>query len=319
MKVRAVSGKDFRMMKFVSEEPIYKGLSTDKKFRAMDLRGKAYLLRIAPIDRYEQRKRDYEYTRQFLPLNVPMCEPLAFGIRNGEVYSIQKWIEGTDLQEVLPTFSPERQYAWGAEAGRTLRQMHRLPTPARLEAWEVVFRQKVDTLLEDYQNAVFRFPHEQVLIDCILQKTPCATGRPRAYLHGDYHVGNLMLGKDGTLYAIDFTSGVCCDPWMDFGSIAVSVRTSPAFACGLIDGYFDEVVPESFWDCLALYTCFRVLSYFTVSSRRIWDERYRKQILALAEDVLRWHCNMTLAVPTWYQPACRIKEPTFRRNFNKRR
>lgn len=288
-------------MEFVSKSPIHKGFSVDKKFRVRNRQGDEYLLRISPMECYQKRRQDYDYTLRFLPLGLPMCVPIEFGICDEGVYSLQKWIEGIDLLELLPSLSYGGQYTYGMETGRTLNRLHKLPVPEHLDSWESVFCQKAEEIIGRYQKSPVQFPKAQILINFIRENTHYVVGRPRVYLHGDYHVGNLMKGEDGKLYMIDFSSGICCDPWMDFGCIAVSASECPGFACGMIDGYFDGDIPAQFWMLLAVYTCCQILRFFT-SSRRIQILSCRQKILSLSENMLHWYDNMHLAIPTWYRP-----------------
>lgn len=289
------------MMEFVSKFPIQKGLSVDKKFRVRDRQGEEYLLRIAPMECYQRRRQDYEYTLRFLTLGLPMCEPLEFGTCDEGVYSLQRWIKGIDLQEFLPLLSYDKQYTYGMEAGKALNRLHKLPVSENLNSWESVFCQKVEEIIGYYLKSPVQFSNAQLLIDFIQKNIRCVAGRPRVYLHGDYHVGNLMHGGNDKLYIIDFSSGICCDPWKDFGCISVSAREFPGFACGMIDGYFEGEIPARFWMLLAVYTCCQILYLFT-SSRRIQNLSCQQKILSLAENVLHWYDNMHLAIPIWYRP-----------------
>lgn len=288
-------------MEFISKSPIHKGFSFDNKFRVRDHQGNEYLLRIAPMECYQSRLQDYEYTLRFLPLGLPMCEPVEFGLCNEGVYSLQKWIEAIDLQEFLPSLSYDGRYTYGVEAGKTLNQLHRLPASQHLDSWEPVFCKKAEELIWRYLKAPVQFSKLQILINFIRENTRYMAGHPRVYLHGDYHVGNLMLGGSGKLYNIDFSSGICCDPWMDFGCIAVSASEWPGFACGMIDGYFDGDIPAKFWVLLAVYTCYQLLRFFK-SSRRIQNLNCQRKVLSLCENMLHWYDNMHLTIPTWYRP-----------------
>ena len=49
---------------------------------------------------------------------------------------------------------------------------------------------------------------------------------------------------------IDLSFG---DPWEEFNRIVWSAQVSTPFASGMIDGYFDNEVPDLFWKLLALY------------------------------------------------------------------
>lgn len=61
--------------------------------------------------------------------------------------------------------------------------------------------------------------------------------RPQCFQHGDYHIGNMMVDQDG-LAIIDFDRYDFGDPWEEFNRIVWCAQTAPAFACGMVDGYF---------------------------------------------------------------------------------
>lgn len=48
---------------------------------------------------------------------------------------------------------------------------------------------------------------------------------------------------------IDMTSET---PWEEFNRMIFTASLSPALACGQIDSYFEENIPEKFWTMLAL-------------------------------------------------------------------
>lgn len=57
-------------------------------------------------------------------------------------------------------------------------------------------------------------------------------GRPRTYQHGDYHIGNMMIGDDKQLYIIDFNRNDFGDPWEEFNRIVWCAPNTPLFATG---------------------------------------------------------------------------------------
>ena len=77
-------------------------------------------------------------------------------------------------------------------------------------------------------------------------------GRPQTFQHGDYLIGNLMIGSDSSLYIIDFNRCDFGDPWEEFNRIVWCAQKAPVFASGMVDGYFDGAVPADFWRLLAL-------------------------------------------------------------------
>ena len=113
--------------RFVSAEPIEKGWSEDKKYCVTDADGEKFLLRITQIERYETRKALFSMLEQVAALDIPMCLPIAFGTCADGVYSLQSWIDGEDLEAVLPLLSATEQYVLGLKSGEILRKMHSIP------------------------------------------------------------------------------------------------------------------------------------------------------------------------------------------------
>ena len=58
-----------------------------------------------------------------------MCKPLEFGTSDEGVYSIQTWIDGVDVEENVHNLTCEEQYSYGFEAGRILKEIHKIPAP----------------------------------------------------------------------------------------------------------------------------------------------------------------------------------------------
>ena len=118
--------------KFISRRLIDKGWSQDKKYCVVYAQGNKFLLRISPIEQYEQKKREYEFMSQVAALGVPMCKPLEFGTSDEGIYSIQTWIDGVDAEETIHNLTKEEQYSYGFEAGKILKEIHKIPAPKEL-------------------------------------------------------------------------------------------------------------------------------------------------------------------------------------------
>jgi len=113
--------------RFVTRELIDKGWSGDQKYCVTDEQGHRFLLRVSPIEQYDRRKKEYELMCQVAALGVPMCEPLEFGTSDEGVCSIQTWIDGVDAEENVHDLTDVEQYSYGFEAGRILKEIHRIP------------------------------------------------------------------------------------------------------------------------------------------------------------------------------------------------
>ena len=285
----------------VSRTPIEKGWSGDKKFCAVTKNGESYLLRISPPDRLERKRREYENMRKVASLEIHMCLPMEFGTCAEGAYSILSWIDGTDAERAIMSMNTAEQYRYGWDAGQILAKIHTVPAPADIPDWEDRFNAKIDRKIAMYENCGLKYEQGgEAFLAYIAQNRYLLNGRPQSYQHGDYHIGNMMIDRNGTLTVIDFDRDDYGDPWEEFNRIVWCAQAAPAFACGMVDGYFDGNVPIEFWKLLALYICSNTLSSlpWAIPFGEGEIQVMRKQ----AAQVLQWYNGMRSVIPGWYQP-----------------
>ncbi len=294
-------------MQFVKKDRIDKGWSGDQKYRVQTETGEVLLLRVSPYEQYERKARQFHRMQSVAALEIPMCRPLNFGecqeadFPDGRgVYSLQSWIDGDDAEAIIPTLTPEAQYTYGREAGRILRRIHTIQAPPEIEAWEKRFNRKIDRKMQMYADCPLKYDDDAAMLSYIQTHRCLLRDRPQCYQHGDYHIGNMMIGRDGKLYIIDFDRDDYGDPWEEFNRIVWCAQSAPVFASGMVDGYFEkEGVPIAFWELLALYICSNTLSSLP------WAIPFgQTQIDVMQEQekqVMAWYAGMTRVIPTWYQ------------------
>lgn len=109
-----------------------------------------------------------------------------------------------------------------------------------------------------------------------------------------------MINQKGTLIIIDFDRDDDGDPWEEFNRIVWCAQVAPAFATGMVDGYFDGPPPMLFWRLLALYICSNTLSSlpWAVPFGETEIQVMRKQ----QQGIFGWYDGMNRVVPSWYQP-----------------
>ena len=279
-------------------EEIHKGWSEDRKYCVTDENGNRFLLRVSPAELFERKKAEFALMEQVAALEVPMCKPLDFGTCGEGVYSLQSWVDGVDLESVLPGFSEDAQYRYGMEAGRILKTIHTIPAPPDQPDWEARFNRKIDRKIQKYLECPLHYENGEAFLEYIQENRHLLKARPQAYQHGDYHVGNMMLDRENKLRIIDFNRSDFGDPWEEFNRIVWCAQASPRFASGMVDGYFDGAIPLTFWRLLALYIASNTLSSIC------WAIPFGQQEIDTmrnqARDVLRWYDGMKNPVPAWY-------------------
>ncbi len=285
------------MRDFISNVPIEKGWSGDKKYRVEDKDGNAFLLRISPIERLEFRRTVFEQMKKADALGVPMCRPIEYGVCSEGVYMLLGWIDGEDCEEIITTLSNGKQYNYGLDAGRILRKIHAIPAPDNIPAWDLRFDAKISRKLCLYDKCPLKYSNGQLFIDFIQSNRHHIKNRPQCYQHGDYHIGNFMI-SEGRLFVIDFDRNDFGDPWEEFNRIVWCAQKSPLFASGMVNGYFDGNVPKEFWRLLALYVSVNTLSSLPWAIP--FGEGEIETMSSQADEILCWYSNMTQIIPTWY-------------------
>ena len=284
----------------VSRTPIEKGWSGDQKYSVVTADGTKYLLRISSIDRLERKRREYEKMSEVAQLGIPMCLPVEFGTSEEGAYSIQSWIDGEDAEEKVMAMDVAEQYRYGLDAGRILAKIHTIPAPKDAPSWETRFNAKIDRKIAMYESCELKYESGgDAFLSYLAENRYLLRGRPQSYQHGDYHIGNMMIDQDGVLTIIDFDRDDFGDPWEEFNRIVWCAQAAPAFASGMVDGYFDGKVPMEFWKLLALYISSNTLSSlpWAISFGEGEIQVMRKQ----AAQVLEWYDGMKNVVPTWYR------------------
>lgn len=287
------------MLDFISKTPIHKGWSCDQKYCAATADGAKYLLRVTPKEKAASRPGIFHIQQELAAMDVPMCQPVEMGECEEGTYIIQTWIDGMDAEALLPALTEMQQYAYGLDAGRILQRIHSIPAPANQESWEIRFSRKMDRKIQTYEACPLQFEGASHFIRYINSHRHLLKNRPQCFQHGDYHIGNMMVDQNGRLVIIDFDRYDYGDPWEEFNRIVWCAQASPFFASGMVNGYFDDNVPEEFWELLALYICSNTLSSLP------WAIPFGRAeidvMLNQAKDILSWYGNMENTIPSWYQ------------------
>ena len=290
---------------------IDKGWSGDRKYCVTVADGSKYLLRVSPNDRYERRKWEFEKMGEVAKLGIPMCLPVEFGNCEEGVYSLQSWIDGEDAESLVMAMEESEQYRYGLDAGRILAKIHTILAPIDAPDWEARFNAKIDRKIAMYENCELKYDSSSdEFLEYLAQNRCLLKNRPQSYQHGDYHIGNMMIDREGKLTIIDFEKGDYGDPWEEFNRIVWCAQAAPAFASGMVDGYFGGEVPMDFWKLLALYICSNTLGSLPWAIP--FGEKEIQVMRNQAAQVLQWYDGMKKTVPAWYRQR---REQDGHRNF----
>lgn len=285
-------------MDFIKKTLIEKGWSDDKKYCVVDKNGNKYLYRVSNVEQIDKKKEEFDMMKKVFDLGVPICEPLKFGVNEEGVFSIQEWIEGTMAIDTIPYLSDTEQYVYGLNAGQYLKKIHSIPAPKQIEDWESRFNRKIDSKIEKYLNCPFKYDEGEIFIEYITSHQQLLKNRPQCFQHGDYHLGNMIIDADKKLRIIDFNRFDYGDPIDEFNRFFWCVERSSIFSSGLINGYFDHQVPESFWKLFALYVLVNTISSLEWSIK--FGQKEVDTMIHQAKEVNKWYDSMKNIIPNWY-------------------
>ncbi len=280
--------------------PISKGWSSDKKYLVETADGKMQLLRISDIDAYEAKKKEYEIITKYSQLGINMSMPIEFGICNEgkNVYMLLSWVEGRDLEEVLPELSEWDQYKLGRQAGTILRKIHSIPLDSA-DVPATTKREKKLVQLVRYEESNLRISGDEIAVAYVKENINSIWNKTPVYMHGDFHPGNLIYMQDGSIGVIDFNRWEVGDPYEEFYKLeSFGIEISVPYCIGQIDAYFNDNVPEDFWTANAVYVA--QASLFSIK----WAEKFGQAdvdgMVRRARASMKNFDNFNLSVPKWY-------------------
>ncbi len=104
-----------------------------------------------------------------------------------------------------------------------------------------------------------RFPHKREILH-YLRKNQHLHRNAYALTHMDMHCGNFMVDPAGTVHLIDYENMSITDPWRDFVyAVTFHGRKEDSFWLEVLRCYFDNQIPDSFWNTMKYYCYLHLL------------------------------------------------------------
>lgn len=280
--------------------PVSKGWSSDKKYLITTDTNEWLLLRLSDIGQFDAKKKEYDIIKKYAELDIKMSEPIEFGVCNAErsVYMLLTWIEGQDLERILPEFSEDEQYRMGRQAGEILKKIHSIPLDENDIPNETKKAKKL-LQLSRYEESNVRIDEDETAIRYVRENIDSIWKESPVYMHGDYHPGNLIYMSDGTIGVIDFNRWEIGDPYEEFYKLeSFGIENSIPYCIGQIDAYFNDDIPTQFWITLAVYVAHA--SLFSIK----WAEKFGQEeidgMVKRCRKAFEDYDDFKRVIPKWY-------------------
>jgi aminoglycoside phosphotransferase (APT) family kinase protein len=283
----------------VKHEPLTKGWSKEIKTILTDKDGIEYLLRESKIELYDKRTIQFHILSDMNNLNLPISKPIEYGVLdNGNVYWLLTYLNGNPAEDAVKNMDEGSCYKLGMKTGKILRKIHNIKVEYPTMSWWDKYQSKIERKVNAFKNCEYKLEYGDKILDYYLSNISLMKSRWQCYTHGDYHLGN-MLVEDGEIKIIDFEKVGIADPYDDFKPYCWNVIVSEYFETGLINGYFDNEVPNDFFKILKFYTAEHLISQLP------WSVSFGIAEINTAykvyNETMKWYDNFELEVPRWYK------------------
>ena len=284
----------FNSNNWISIDKISEGFSSDIKYRVIDKDNQVFLLRICSIEKYEKIKMQFKLLSKLKNMNTP--KPISFGLtNNNKVYLLLTWVNGVDAINKIKDFDLLKQYSLGVDAGKVLKKIHNLK-PKKIVSNDN-YKEKILKKINKFNELNYNLDKKDIVINYILDSFDRIKEKQITINHGDYHLGNMVIDED-KIGIVDFDKLGENDKYDDFKPFCWNVLRSPMFQNGLINGYFNNKVPDDFFYKLSVYAAESLISHLP------WAIKFGEEEIKIATDIyykmLEWYKDFTITIPTWY-------------------
>lgn len=276
------------------------GWSEDIKLHLSTQEGD-FLVRISMSEQIDKVLKNFKYAKSIYTEKILMSKPLRVDVLEQKyVLCLFSWIYGNELRQVMKQYSELEQYIIGTNAGKALKELHSNQVNIKTLSWRQIYGEKLKNKIEKYNNCGERYENDKIIFDYIYKNMHLLDTRPIIIQHGDFHDGNIVISPKKEIGIIDYNRMDIGDPWQEFDKTIWSLKYSYEYTRGLVDGYFDNNIPEIFFRLLALYVCVQQISNLS------WAVKYNKrnQVNICKEqsrNLLLWYDNFNTIIPKWYK------------------
>ena len=282
----------------INVAPLNKGWSADKKFILLNKDNEKFILRISNISLYNKRFNQYELLKSLEALNLNYPKVIDFGkLDEDNIYILLTYLDGNPAEVSIHEFDDSKQYNLGFTTGKMLKNIHSFKIKPDKSWWDK-YQEKAIKKIDNYINSPLKHKNYECLLKYYNDNLYLMKDRPQVLCHGDYHLGNMLIDENN-IVVIDFDKLSYADPYDEFKPYCWNVVHSEYFETGLINGYFDNKIPDDFFKILKFYTIESLISHLPWAMT--FGENEIKTAYMIYDKVIEWYDNFNLIIPTWYK------------------
>ena len=253
----------------------------------------------AKYSSYNRFSKEFFEMKGLECLNESICL-LPFVSKNlpdiNKQLNLYVWLDGENLRSFLHNKTEISCYEYGIKSSKLLKKLH------EVNVSNVVARFNVDNYITDIL-AILRsneciLKYKNLWLDLIVENADILKIKKKdSIIHFDFKPKNIMVSND-KLLLIDFDSFSIGNPWFDFYDKGLAIyKERQAFNKGVIDGYFNNNIPNDFWMFL------KIISICTMIQMSAWSINKMKQdyIFSIEKHLLKSYSDDSNNIPKWYE------------------
>jgi len=267
----------------------------EPKFK-IDCAGGTYFAKYSSYNKFS--KKFFEM-KGLESLNESVCL-LPFASKNfpdiNKQLNIYDWVDGETLRSFLYNKTEMFCYEYGIKSSKLLKKLHEVNVNNIVSEFNV--DNYIAEILDILRSDECILKHKNLWIDLIVENADVLKIKKKdSIIHFDFKPKNIMV-SNGKLLLIDFDSFSIGNPWFDFYDKGLAIyKERQAFNKGVIDGYFNNNIPNDFWIFL------KTISICTMIQMSSWsiNKDNKDYIFTVEEHLLKTYSNVLSNIPMWYK------------------
>lgn len=267
----------------------------EPKFK-VDCIGGTYFAKYSSYNRFS---KEFFEMKGLECLNESICL-LPFVSKNlpdiNKQLNIYTWLDGENLRSFLHNKTEISCYEYGIKSSKLLKKLH------EVNASNVVARFNVDSYIAEILAILHSdeciLKHKNLWLDLTVENADILKIKNKdSIIHFDFKPKNIMKSND-KLLLIDFDSFSTGNPWFDFYDKGLAIyKERQAFNKGVIDGYFNNNIPNDFWMFL------KIISICTMIQMSSWclNRNNKEYIFFVEKHLLKAYSDDSNNIPMWYK------------------
>lgn len=253
----------------------------------------------AKYSSYNKFSKEFFEMKELESLNECVCL-LPFVSKNlpdiNKQLNIYVWLDGENLRSSLHNKTEIFCYEYGIKSSKLLKKLHDVNVSNDLSKFNA--DNYIAKILAILRSDECILKYKNLWLDLIVENADILKRKKKdSLIHLDFKPKNIML-SNGKLILIDFDSFSIGNPWFDFYDKGLAIyKERQAFNKGVIDGYFNNNIPNDFWKFL------KIISVCTMIQMSSWsiNRDNKDYIFSVEKHLLKAYSDDSNNIPKWYK------------------